>query len=157
MIHHICQRPAVSVVIATLNRPTFLNRCLEALVLQTLPSHDYEVVVVDDGPHFASKAVVRAWCGRSPKVTLRYGRSAWTHGPAAARNVGWRAARASVIAFTDDDCIPARDWLMTGLRAVTKPEVGAVWGRVIVPLTTDPTDWERNVAGLERAPCATAN
>jgi GT2 family glycosyltransferase len=32
-----------------------------------------------------------------------------------------------------------------------------VWGRIIVPLPAAPTDWERNVAGLERAPFATAN
>jgi hypothetical protein len=38
-----------------------------------------------------------------------------------------------------------------------RPEVGAVSGRILVPLPRKPTDWERNVAGLERAPCATAN
>ena len=32
-------------------------------------------------------------------------------GPAAQRNVGWRAARGRLIAFTDDDCRPAADWL----------------------------------------------
>jgi GT2 family glycosyltransferase len=32
-------------------------------------------------------------------------------GPTALRNVGWRAASADLIAFTDDDCRPAPDWL----------------------------------------------
>jgi GT2 family glycosyltransferase len=31
--------------------------------------------------------------------------------PSVGRNVGWRAARAPLIAFTDDDCRPAPDWL----------------------------------------------
>jgi GT2 family glycosyltransferase len=33
------------------------------------------------------------------------------NGPAAARNAGWRAAQAPLIAFTDDDCEPTPSWL----------------------------------------------
>src|SRR3954453_18710822 len=38
-------------------------------------------------------------------------------GPAAARNEGWRAARAPLVAFTDDDCQARPGWLEAGLRA----------------------------------------
>jgi hypothetical protein len=62
-----------------------------------------------------------------------------------------------LIAFTDDDCIPASQWLRAGLDAFSEAQVGAAWGRIVVPIGERPTDWERNVAGLERAPCATAN
>jgi GT2 family glycosyltransferase len=156
-ITHHTSLPQVSVVIATLNRPALLNRCLEALSDQTLPRAAYEVVVVDDGPHASTEAVVNDWQRRCQEFAVRYDRSGARHGPAAARNVGWRAARSTVIAITDDDCIPGRDWLAAGLTSVLRPDVGAVWGRIVVPVTDRPTDWERNVAGLERAPCATAN
>ncbi|HWC51584.1 MAG TPA: glycosyltransferase [Nitrospira sp.] len=149
--------PRVSVVIATLNRPQLLHRCLGALSDQTLSFADFEIVVVDDGPHRATEAVVREWQRRCPEYRVDYRCSAQTHGPGAARNVGWRAARSAVIAFTDDDCIPAPEWLEAGVRGFSQPDVGALWGRILVPLTDQPTDWERNVAGLERAPCATAN
>ena len=43
---------------------------------------------------------------------------AGAHGPAAARNAGWRAARGAIIAFTDDDCIPDPRWLAAGGRRV---------------------------------------
>jgi hypothetical protein len=66
-------------------------------------------------------------------------------------------ALAGLIAFTDDDCIPASEWLRAGLEAFSDAQVGAAWGRIVVPIRERPTDWERNVAGLERAPCATAN
>jgi len=148
---------AVSVVIATLNRPPLLDRCLGALARQTLPLGSFEVVIVDDGPHEVTESVVRDWARRRPDFRLQYLRSGPTHGPAAARNVGWRAAQAPVIAFTDDDCIPAPGWLATGLHTLSHRGVGAIWGRIVVPLPDEPTDWERNVAGLERAPCATAN
>jgi cellulose synthase/poly-beta-1,6-N-acetylglucosamine synthase-like glycosyltransferase len=79
-------------------------------------------------------------------------------GPAHARNVGWRAARGGVIAFTDDDCIPAPRWLRAGLAAmVTAGGVDGVHGRIMVPLPHEPTDYERDAAGLERAEFATAN
>jgi histidinol-phosphate phosphatase family protein len=62
--------------------------------------------------------------------------------------------------FLDDDVVPARDW-----RARLADDLAvelAVWasqGVVRVPLPRDrrPTDWERNVAGLERARWATAD
>ena len=61
----------------------------------------------------------------------------------------------------DDDVVPSDDWLadlhadLDGLL----DEVGASQGRIVVPLPTDrrPTDWERNVHGLERARWATAD
>ncbi|HET7910043.1 MAG TPA: glycosyltransferase [Nitrospira sp.] len=149
--------PNLSVVIATLKRSQLLSRCLGALLDQTLPLSAYEVIVVDDGPDEATEAVITEWRRQNPQFAVRYCRSASMHGPAAARNVGWRAAQAPVIAFTDDDCIPDRGWLAAGVRGFSRQEVGGVWGRIQVPLSARPTDWERNVAGLEQAPCATAN
>jgi GT2 family glycosyltransferase len=149
--------PRVSVVIATLHRPALLNRCLGSLCMQTLPLEQYEVIVVDDGPHPATEAVVNKWARQCARFNLLYRASVHAHGPAAARNVGWREAQSQLIAFTDDDCIPDLNWLAMGIRALSRQDVGAVWGKIVVPLPAEPTDWERNVAGLERAPCATAN
>jgi histidinol-phosphate phosphatase family protein len=82
-------------------------------------------------------------------------------GPAAARNEGWRAARAPWVAFLDDDVVPADDWLeqlQTDLESCPADVAGSQ-GRIRVPLPLDrlPTDWERNVAGLEPATWATAD
>jgi hypothetical protein len=38
-------------------------------------------------------------------------------GPAAARNAGWRAAKAPLVAFTDDDCEAPPEWLERALAA----------------------------------------
>jgi histidinol-phosphate phosphatase family protein len=82
-------------------------------------------------------------------------------GPAAARNAGWRAARAPWVAFLDDDVVPPPDWrerLQADLRDLG-PAVAASQGRLRVPRPAGrrPTDWERNVAGLEDARWATAD
>ena len=82
-------------------------------------------------------------------------------GPAVARNIGWRRSTTPWVAFLDDDVSPGEGWLdrlMEDLEAAPT-EVGAIQGRIEVPLpsTRRPTDWERNVAGLEGARWVTAD
>lgn len=52
---------------------------------------------------------------------------------AAARNCGWRAARADIIAFTEEDTVARADWLANGLAALQSKKVDATWGKVVVP------------------------
>src|SRR5205807_4271259 len=80
-------------------------------------------------------------------------------GPAAARNAGWVASSAEWVVFLDDDVVPTRAWLsdLTDDLATVAPAVGASQGRITVPLPAAPSDWERNVAGLEAAQWATAD
>ncbi len=121
--------PKVSVIVPTCGRPALLARCLQALESQSLPRDQYEVIVSED--HHRD-------------------------GPATARNRGWRRARAPIVAFTDDDCIPDGDWLRRGLKALAGG-ADAVCGRIVMPLNGAPTDYERDAQGLERAEFVTAN
>jgi glycosyltransferase involved in cell wall biosynthesis len=147
--------PRVSVVIATRRRPELLARCLAALRAQTLPGTEYEVIVADDGPDDETRdTVAAARAGDGP--SLRYAPVAGRHGPAAARNVGWRLAAAAAVAFTDDDCIPGPGWLAAGLAALDRGPA-AVRGRVVVPRPAVPTDYQRAVGWLETAEFVTAN
>ena len=82
-------------------------------------------------------------------------------GPAAARNLGWRSGSAEWVAFLDDDVVPPAGWcaaLAADLQDLPD-HVAASQGRLVVPLPAGrrPTDWERNVAGLESARWATAD
>ena len=152
--------PRVSVVIATYDRPELLLRCVDALLTQTLPTAQYEIIVVDDGsPRATRERVIAAF------ATRRYGRRAPTlrflwlpanRGPAAARNHGILAARGPVIAFTDDDTVPHPGWLAAGLDAIRRG-ADAVAGTVEVPLPAVPTDYERDAAGLAHGEFVTAN
>jgi histidinol-phosphate phosphatase family protein len=82
-------------------------------------------------------------------------------GPAAARNLGWRRATTAWVAFLDDDVVPEPGWLEALARDLERlpGDVAASQGRVRVPLPAGcrPTDWERNVRGLETARWATAD
>ncbi len=104
----------LTVVMPTYNRSDLLGRALKALLDQTVPADDYEIVVVDDGstdhtPEVAAESV-EAGGGR-----IRYFRQD-NRGPAAARNLGTREAKGEIILFTGDDCIATRTLVAEHLR-----------------------------------------
>ncbi len=150
--------PSVSVVVPTYKRPEMLKRCLAALMDQTLPLDRYEIIVCDDEPGAAVREMLEQLSagegGLAPE--LRYVPVTATQGPAGARNAGWQAARAPIIAFTDDDTIPDRAWLEAGLAAMA-PGVQAATGRIVMPLPDKPSDYERDAGRLRQAEFATAN
>ena len=103
--------PSVAVVVATHDRGHLLPRLAAALSAQDLDG-PFEVVIVDDGSGDDTGAVLASMRG----ITVR--RHDRARGPAAARNTGWRATSAEIVAFTDDDCVPEPGWLRGLVDAV---------------------------------------
>jgi glucosyl-dolichyl phosphate glucuronosyltransferase len=116
-------------VVCTYNRADDLRDCLEALSHQTLPAENYGVMVVDNNSTDYTAGVVRSF--RKTVPNLVYVRET-KQGLAAARNRALREARAEFVAFTDDDAMPAADWLEALHRRLSAlpPEVAAVGGEV---------------------------
>lgn len=146
----------ISVVIPTWQRPRLLANCLHALSRQQFPEKDFEVIVITDGPDTRTiQAGIEVNMRNLSCFSLPQKK-----GPAAARNEGWARANGMLIAFTDDDCIPDENWLVSLWNAycgLNKPRAAAFTGRVWVPLTETPTDYEKNTAHLETADFVTAN
>lgn len=151
-----------AVVIPTIGRPS-LQRCLDTLARADGPLPERIVVVDDrpDTPEPLSLDVPAALADRVATAMTSGGR-----GPAAARNLGWRAVPATTpwIVFLDDDVEVCDDWrarLARDLRVTA--DIGAVQGVIEVPLPSAgasagrPTDWERNVSGLADAKWITAD
>jgi GT2 family glycosyltransferase len=113
----------VSVVVATRDGAERLPALLRALAEQTLARDRYEVIVVDDG---SRDGTVRVLDGADVDRRLDHDSP---RGPAAARNTGWRAARAPLVAFTDDDCRPEPGWVEAGLAAHGAHPSALVQGR----------------------------
>lgn len=116
--------PLVSVVVPTRNRAHLLPRLFQALQEQTLT--DAEWIVVDDASTDDTTAVLTSFAEGERRLSTR--RTAQQSGPAHARNAGWRAARAPLIAFIDDDCVPDPGWL-GALCEVNKAGSAIVQGR----------------------------
>ncbi len=107
----------VSVVVPTRNRAGRLPRLVAALEAQTIAADRFEVIIVDDASDDDTPEVLARLARRSPLV-LRSLSTDRRGGPGVARNVGWRATDAPVVAFTDDDGVPQPRWLETGLDAL---------------------------------------
>ncbi|QEH34779.1 Glycosyl transferase family 2 [Aquisphaera giovannonii] len=144
-----------TIVVPTYRRPDLLDRCLQALTALDFDPAEGEIVVADDAGSEETRTQVEGWARRSA-IPIRYATPASAHGPAAARNAGWRAGQGGIVAFTDDDCIPDPRWLAEGVAAI-EAGADAASGRVVVPLPERPTDYERDAAGLARAEFVTAS
>ena len=116
------EQPLVSVVVPTRNRAHLLRELLSALDRQTYPS--FEVIVVDDASDDDTAAVLAGWQGENRRV-FRLPRP-W--GSYAARNRGVDEARALLVAFTDDDCLPEPGWLAALVEEMARPDVVGVQG-----------------------------
>jgi GT2 family glycosyltransferase len=126
--------PTVSVVIATFARPESLRRCLEAFAGQTLARGAFEVIVCDDGSPSPVAATVEAFADRLTVRVVRQPRA----GPAAARNEGARHARAPMLAFTDDDCVPTPLWLELLVERARRHPGHMIGGSITNLLPNDP-------------------
>lgn len=94
------QRPLVSVVVPTYDRPEYLVGAVESVCAQSY--HPVELLVVDDcSPRPAEPVVDDVDTGALDRV--RVIRHETNLGGNAARNTGIEAARGDIIAFLDDD------------------------------------------------------
>jgi HAD superfamily hydrolase (TIGR01662 family) len=151
--------PAFDVVIPSAGRPS-LEATLLALAAGDGPWPGRVVVVDDRGGAGSGRPLVGPDAGAAlhGALSVLHGPA---RGPAAARNAGWRACQAPWICFLDDDVVPGPDWraaLAADLADLDRRVAGSQ-GRLEVPLPAGrrPTDWERDVAGLEGAAWATAD
>src|ERR1700742_4574973 len=93
-----------SVLVCTRNRASSISETLEALAALDYPN--FEILIVDSstGEDREKTAVLAA------KFKAKYVPEP-RPGLSLARNTGIAAASGEIIAFTDDDCVPAKDWL----------------------------------------------
>jgi len=115
----------LTVVIPVRDRPAGLARLLTALRDQP-DTCAARILVVDDGS--TDPAAVRAAAAAAGAGVLRHDHA---HGPAAARNVGLRAATTELIVFLDSDCVPRPGWLAVLIPHLADPRLALVAPRVV--------------------------
>ncbi|MEJ8572828.1 glycosyltransferase [Microbaculum marinum] len=134
----------ISVITCTHNpRPDYIGRTLAGLNAQTLPTGQWELVVVDNcsdpplrdrlalGWHQAARTVREETLGLTP-----------------ARLRGIREARGELLIFVDDDNVLDPDFLEQAVRTANeRPWLGAWSGQCRPEFEVDPPDWTRRYWG----------
>lgn len=114
----------VSVIIPHYNDLERLDRCLDALVRQTLVRDSFEIIVADNMSPQGIDDVRRVVNDRAKVIVAR------ERGAGPARNAGVAESQGEVLAFIDSDCLPHAQWLEAGLEGLQ--DFDFVGGRVDV-------------------------
>lgn len=124
----------ISIVIPAHNAAHTITAGLRALQHQTIPHHQYEIIVVDDGSTDGTAEAVQQLIQCNPggpqSASLPKLLRQPHQGAAAARNAGAQAASGNIIVFLDADCVPAPDWLERMVSSLSMDEVVGAGGWV---------------------------
>lgn len=120
---------AVSLIICTRNRCVKLARCLRYVERITF-DQPWELIIVDNGSSDGTAAVVQEF-SKTAHIPVVYVFET-KQGNGNGRNAGVNIARGEIMAFTDDDCYPAADFLKKTWIAFEDPSIGYITGRVIL-------------------------
>jgi glycosyltransferase involved in cell wall biosynthesis len=119
--------PSLALIICTRDRSARIRRCLSELPAAELRRHAVEVIVVDNASHDETPQVLAAFARDAgfSFQPLRENRPGKSH----ALNTGLAHCRADIIAFTDDDCLLADDYVHAVLRNFADAGIHFAGGR----------------------------
>jgi glycosyltransferase involved in cell wall biosynthesis len=125
----------VSVVVCTRNRVASLKRCIAAFE-RVSASNNFELVVVDNGSSDGTGTFLSSLPKMLGKAMITVVHEA-RRGQAVAQHTGYRHTTGSIIAFTDDDCYVATDYIQQIEAAFCEPAIGYIGGRILLYDQTD--------------------
>ncbi len=133
VVRELQEGPEFSVIVCTRNGWDRIGACLDAIAGM---KGCFETIVVDDGSTDGTAEFVKQAFPMVKLIELD------PCGLSAARNAGAKEATGEVLAFTDDDCEPDREWLIRLAKVLTDEDFAAVGGPNIPP---PPRDWHQAV------------
>lgn len=138
----------LTVLFASRNGAGRLPRVLGAFEQLIVPDGGWKLVAVENASTDATAEVLRSFEGRLPLTVL----SQSMPGKNAALNLGLTAAEGDLVVLTDDDVLPAADWLVR-LRAAAddNPAFDLFGGRIVPHFEIEPPDWLLRWAPLDIA------
>lgn len=128
----------ISIIICTFNRSSLLKRAIASLMAQSIPSNEYEIIIIDNNSTDNTRQIV------TETIRIAQNNIFYFHEPeqglSLARNRGIREARGEIVAFLDDDALADYIWLEKLLEGFSSERTACVGGRV-TPFWDKLTGW----------------
>jgi glycosyltransferase involved in cell wall biosynthesis len=133
---------SATLLLTTYRRPAILRRTLEAMTKMDVTGLSYQIVVVDNCGDEATQSICKEYCERIPVIPLVCVRP----GKNAALNFGLDYAVGELVVFTDDDVLPAPNWLNEVCFGVARWPTHVLFaGRVLPEWPSTPPDYVLDV------------
>jgi uncharacterized membrane protein/glycosyltransferase involved in cell wall biosynthesis len=116
--------PLISVVVCSLNGAVVIPDTLKAIKAQKWAGK-LEIIVVDDGSTDDTYKIAKSFKG------VKVIKNKKNLGCSSSRNIGIKAAKGEIIAFTDDDCRPRPTWIKELYAGYTGKDIVGVGGEII--------------------------
>lgn len=123
-----------SVIVCTYQRSATLEKCLRSIIYQTLPSWEYEILIVNNEPsdlypnNIVAKIKQEASRIILPDISIV---DCPIPGLSHARNAGISEARGEILIFIDDDAVAFHNCMESMTRAFTQnPNAGVIGGHI---------------------------
>ena len=128
----------LTVIFATRDRARALPRVLSAFAALQPPPGGWALTIVDNGSRDGTASVVQGFADRLPVTLLQCP----DPGKNRALNCALPLVRGDLVVFTDDDVLPAPDWLLALRRAAdAHPEATLFGGTVLLEWPAPPPRW----------------
>jgi len=122
--------PKVSVVVPIYNGEEDLPELIGRLLAQTYPKQQVEYLLVDNNSSDRTSYLLKTAAEDCPLAIHPLSENQ-IQSSYAARNTGIRAATGEILAFTDADCRPQPDWLLSLIAPFVNPEIAIVAGEIM--------------------------
>ncbi|RME62558.1 MAG: glycosyltransferase family 2 protein [Alphaproteobacteria bacterium] len=138
----------LSVVMATRNGSRWIASCLQAFCALEAPPGGYQLIIIDNGSSDGTADIIRAFQDRLPMLALYCA----TPGRNRALKMALQHIAGDLVVITDDDVLPAPDWLKAFHGAASRmPEIGVFAGQVRHHWQRKPPRWLLDLAAQGRA------
>jgi len=131
----------ISAIISTYNRARFLPGLFDSIKNQTLPSGNFEVLIINNNSSDNTEELSLSFVNNNSGITVRY-YDETNQGLSYARNRGIKEASGELLTFIDDDAILSNDFLENTVEFFDNhPDVGAAGGKILLQFTGEEPSW----------------
>ena len=128
----------LSIIIPTRNRAHLLNVALKSLMIQTYPSSEFEIIIVDNGSKDNTQKIFEGYNKKFKNMRYFYDETPGLH---IGRHRGLKEAQTELLVYADDDIEAFPTWLEGIWESFQDKNVVLVGGKNLPKWENEPPYW----------------